>query len=163
MAPGESARLIEWAQREFNSSYFVLYEQVEPHDQFGQAMLANLKARGCPLLSILEYSTIAAQEARFLNLGWDAVQVWSMEKVYNGVVVANREERLRVDSLEMMDELEEEILFHRHYCIAMASHIKSIPQNEESKWKLRFEEVIVPVGPAKSTVKGGVPRRRVFD
>lgn len=158
MAPEESARLIGWAaQNDFVSSYFVLYEQVEPHDQFGQAMLANLKARGCPLLSILEYATVALQEKRFLDLGWDSVQVWNMEKVYNGVVVKNREEKSRVDSLEMMDELEEEILFHRHYCICLASHIRPIPQDDEKAWKLKFEDVTVPLGPASTKKFGGGP------
>lgn len=147
MAPEESARLIEWSQKDFVSSYFVLYEQVEPHDQFGQAMLANLKARGCPLLSILEYATVAKQEQRFLDLGWDSVQVWNMEKIYNGVVVKNREEKSRVDSLEMMDELEEEILFHRHYCICIASHARN---TDERPWKLSFEDIEVPLGPAST-------------
>ena len=166
MAPEESARLIEWAQKDFAASYFALYEQVEPHDQFGQAMLANLKARGCPLLSILEYPTIELQEKRFLDLGWQYVQAWNMERIYNDVVTKNKEERSRVNGLEMMDELEEETLFHRHYCICIASHsVHSIEKNDQS-WKLRFEEVEVPLGPVKQGSKFGAPfggRRLVVD
>jgi len=164
MTVEESAALISWASEGFTTSYFVLYEQIEPNDNFGKAMIANLKARGCPLLSILAFPTLADQERRFLGLNWDYVEAWSMEDVYEKVVVKNMGERRRVDSLEFLDELEEWKLFNRHYCIVIASHTQgdsSTAQrpNEASDsttmtgdGRMRFTELSVPVGPAKKKI-----------
>lgn len=170
MTVEESARLIEWTSKDFANSYFVLYEQVEPHDNFGQAMISNLKSRGCPLLSIMEYPTIKDQENRFSSRGWEHVEVWNMEKVYKEVVSKNSKEKARVDSLEMMDELEEENLFNRHYFVALASHRNfkinshssepASSESESSTWKLRFEDLEVPLGPERSS-SGPMGRRRL--
>lgn len=151
MTVEESAALIKWSSEKFDVSYFVLYEQVEPHDNFGKAMLSNLKARGCPLLSILEYPTLGDQQRRFEGLGWDSVEVWDMNRIIGDVVVKNPQEKKRVDSLEFMDELEEETLMHKHYCIALASHHVAAAQLSEENcrtaWRLKFADLYVPLGP----------------
>lgn len=165
MTPEESGAVISWASEKFQQSYFVLYEQVEPHDNFGKAMLENLKARQCPLLSILKYPTLADQEKRFLSLGWNYVEVWNMDSVYRGVVAREPEENRRLNALEFLDELEEWDLFNQHYFIALASHhahFASKPNEQDSScrtsWKMHFTDLHVPVGlPPTSSAKRAVP------
>jgi hypothetical protein len=156
MTVEESSALILWASANFQQSYFVLYEQVEPYDSFGKAMCENLKARNCPLLSILAFPTLKDQEKRFQSHGWDHVEVWNMNSIYTDLVIKEVEEKKRVDSLEFMDELEEWTLFNKHYCIVLASHhdlVKSqlvdLMKDESCKtaWKLHFSDLVVPVGP----------------
>lgn len=150
MTVAQSSALLQWVTQTFSTSYFVLYEQVEPNDSFGQTMLENLKARGCPLLSILEFPTLASQQKRLLDLQWDYVEVWNMESIWNDVVMRDKQEKLRVDSLEFLDEVEEWNLFNRHYFIALASHHPSArDENTDHIWKLQFKDLIVPIGPAK--------------
>jgi hypothetical protein len=157
MTVEESAALIKWSSQKFSISYFVLYEQVEPHDNFGKAMLANLKSRGCPLLSILEYPTLEDQKKRFQGLGWDHVEVLDMNQVFSQIVVKDPLEKKRIDSLEFMDELEEETLMHKHYCIALASHhvgaaeIVGQPGSCRTQWQLKFEDLMVPVGTQRAS------------
>lgn len=174
MTVEESSALIKWSSDQFITSYFVVYEQVEPHDNFGKAMIRNLKARGCPLLSIFAFPTLEDQKKRFVELGWDHVEVLDMDQVYSTVVVKDTEERERVNSLEFMDELEEWQLMHKHYCIAIASHHQGMattavppPSNCRNDWKLSFSDLVVPVGPKKAhspgntaVPSGGVGSRR---
>lgn len=170
MTVEESAALIAWTSEKFPVSHFVLYEQVEPHDNFGKAMLDNLKQRGCPLLSIMAYPTLQDQKKRFQGLGWDYVEVQDMDYIFEHVVAKDPEERKRVFALEFMDELEEWQLMHRHYCIALASHHSlfgsaadsSAPSSSQSTscrtdWQLRFEDLVVPVGPHRETKPGHRP------
>jgi O-methyltransferase involved in polyketide biosynthesis len=47
-----SDAIISWAGQELQQAAFVVYEQIQPHDGFGQQMVQNIAARGCPLRSI---------------------------------------------------------------------------------------------------------------
>jgi hypothetical protein len=40
----------------------VIYEQILPHDPFGQTMINHLKSRGCPLLSVESWPDLQAQQ-----------------------------------------------------------------------------------------------------
>lgn len=58
--------VIGWAAEFFARSpglLFLTYEQIHPHDQFGQTMMHNLRLRGCPLL-------VGAESLKVL---WDGI------------------------------------------------------------------------------------------
>jgi O-methyltransferase involved in polyketide biosynthesis len=44
--PEESGAVIQWAARTFPTACFLTYEQVHPHDAFGQIMMRHLEVRG---------------------------------------------------------------------------------------------------------------------
>lgn len=77
-----SSRVISWSAEFFDDVGYVLYEQILPDDAFGRVMMANIKARGCDLLSIRDYPTLEAQIARFREHNFEAVQAWDMNEIY---------------------------------------------------------------------------------
>lgn len=48
LAPEEGAALVRCLGRLLRCAAFVVYEQIRPHDPFGQQMVLNLQA--CPIL-----------------------------------------------------------------------------------------------------------------
>ncbi|KAL3928342.1 MAG: hypothetical protein SGPRY_002425 [Prymnesium sp.] len=91
---------------------------VEPHDPFGQMMVRNLFERGCPLLSIHACPTVSAQKQRAEATGWSHAETMDMYSWFETVFTS--EERRRIRSLELLDELEEFQLLLRHYCVLLA-------------------------------------------
>ncbi|RLN54876.1 hypothetical protein BBJ28_00002926 [Nothophytophthora sp. Chile5] len=77
-----STQLVAWAASYFDDVSFALYEQILPDDAFGRVMMANIKARGCDLLSIRDFPTVDAQVARFTEHQFDVAQCWDMNKIY---------------------------------------------------------------------------------
>jgi hypothetical protein len=139
MSVEESSALLRWISGTFSSAGMLLYEQIHPHDAFGQTMQKNLLARGCPLLSLLQYPTINDQKNRFTSLGWTHVDVLDMLQVWDNIL--ERVDNRRAEHLEMFDELEEWRLIQSHYCFVLATVEKpSDPdQNVPLPWsKLRF-------------------------
>ncbi|GMF32734.1 unnamed protein product [Phytophthora fragariaefolia] len=77
-----STQLVAWAASYFDDVSFALYEQILPDDAFGKVMMANIKARGCDLLSIHDFPTVEAQIARFTEHNYAVAQCWDMNKIY---------------------------------------------------------------------------------
>ncbi|KAG7395975.1 Leucine carboxyl methyltransferase 1 [Phytophthora boehmeriae] len=77
-----STQLVAWASLYFGDVSFALYEQILPDDAFGRVMMANIKARGCDLLSIHDFPTVDAQIARFTEHNYEVAQCWDMNKIY---------------------------------------------------------------------------------
>eukprot|EP00958_Prasinococcus_capsulatus_P006230 scaffold593_cov382-Prasinococcus_capsulatus_cf.AAC.26 len=67
--PQASKGILSWASKKFATSACVIYEQINPHDAFGQQMLRNLEDRGCPLRGLLACDSLAAQTERLLTCG----------------------------------------------------------------------------------------------
>jgi O-methyltransferase involved in polyketide biosynthesis len=61
LEPEESCALIAWAARAFPRSVFATYEQIRPHDSFGQVMARNLAERGYSLRGLAAFPDPAAQ------------------------------------------------------------------------------------------------------
>lgn len=116
--PEASGRLIEYVAKSFACPAFVTYEQILPHDAFGEQMMTNLKRRGCELKGIAAHPDIPSQEKRFLSRGWDRVQAVDMRTVYYNVV--SKTDRLRAEKLEIFDEFEEFFLIMQHYAMTLA-------------------------------------------
>eukprot|EP00392_Amoebophrya_sp_AT5.2_P007283 g7297.t1 len=102
---------------------FVCYEQCNPETQFGRMMVKNLHQRGCPLMSIHEYKTIADQEERYKKLGFAEAKGWTMNEVMKSVFGQDEGAELkRIGKLEFLDEIEELVLFLDHYFLLVASN-----------------------------------------
>jgi tRNA wybutosine-synthesizing protein 4 len=120
MRPHESAGVLAWAA---NPAVFTgpvvlaTYEQIHPNDPFGRTMVANLAARGCPLLGLPEYPDLAAQRRRFFGLGFARHGAWSMNDVYGHYI--DRAVLRRAERIEIFDEFEEWHLIQGHYCISI--------------------------------------------
>lgn len=119
MSVEESGALLQSIANTFRCAGILVYEQIHPHDAFGQTMQKNLLARGCPLLSLLEYPELADQKRRFENFGWSSCEALDMLQVWDELLdcVENR----TVERLEMFDELEEWRLIQSHYCLVLAT------------------------------------------
>ncbi|CAI5735637.1 unnamed protein product [Peronospora destructor] len=120
-----STQLVTWAASYFADVSFVLYEQILPDDAFGKVMMANIKARGCDLLSIHDFPTVEAQIARFTEHDYEVAQCWDMNKIYYHFL--DPSERTKRERLEIFDELEEFHLLQAHYCIVVANKKASTP------------------------------------
>ena len=105
LEPEESCSIIAWAARAFARSVFVTYEQVRPHDAFGQMMMRNLEERGYSLRGLHAFPDLASQVARYKELGYQACSAADMNDIYYRLLP--RVEVARIERLELFDEVEE--------------------------------------------------------
>ena len=121
LLPSHSLPLLRYSASAFSGgSYFVSYEQILPHTAFGQTMLHNLQARGCPLLGLAAYPSLDAHRSRYTEAGgYERWAGWDMLRVYGSWLEAG--ERRRVEGVEWLDELEEWNLIQAHYHISCAA------------------------------------------
>lgn len=64
LEPEESCAIIAWTAKAFERAVFVTYEQIRPHDAFGQVMARNLEERGYSLRGLHAFPDIQSQTAR---------------------------------------------------------------------------------------------------
>lgn len=124
----------------------LLYEPIKPSDAFGRVMVSNLAARGIELHTLARYDSLDAQRERLRKYGLGGVgdggeggreggeerggvRAKDIDECWEKGVPA--EEKRRVASLEMVDEVEEWKLLAQHYCVA---------------WGWREREVEVAIG-----------------
>uniref|UniRef100_A0A1B6KZP1 Leucine carboxyl methyltransferase 1 n=1 Tax=Graphocephala atropunctata TaxID=36148 RepID=A0A1B6KZP1_9HEMI len=110
-------QLLSWIVSAFPTAFFINYEQVNMGDKFGEVMLNNLRARGCPLAGVDACHSLDTQMHRFTGTGWDSARAWNMVEVY-GTIPAS--ERQRIEQLEFLDEQELLTQLFHHYCISTA-------------------------------------------
>lgn len=95
----------------------VLYEPIRPDDPFGRTMVSNLATRGIQLQTLNKYATLDAQRARLREQGFGSGQAAAdIDFIWERWI--DQDEKERVASVEMLDEVEEWQLLARHYCIA---------------------------------------------
>lgn len=70
-----SDAVISWVARLLPQSLFVIYEQIRPHDPFGQIMQDHFLKLNSSLHALRQYPDTAAQRRRFLDKA-------SMQTVY---------------------------------------------------------------------------------
>jgi len=113
--------VIQWASSAVPDapSAMAVYEQTNPHDRFGKVMVENLAQRGCPLLSIFDYSSLDAQRERYLTRGWQQCNLADMNEVYSRHL--DQADVARIQKLELLDEFEEWHLIQGHYFLLVAT------------------------------------------
>lgn len=95
----------------------VLYEPILPHDAFGRTMISNLETRNIRLPTLTTYPQLGDQRARLSGYGFtDGAKAADTDFIWKQWI--SEDEKGRVASLEMLDELEELELLLRHYCFA---------------------------------------------
>ncbi|KAK4545159.1 hypothetical protein LTR36_003710 [Oleoguttula mirabilis] len=96
-----------------------LYEPIRPLDAFGKTMVSNLASRGIHLQTLQRYGTLEAQRQRLRLAGFnDGQGVRDVSQMYASETWVSRAERVRVERLEWLDEVEEWQLLASHYCVA---------------------------------------------
>merc|ERR1712050_675825 len=118
--------IIEWAGSAVPDapSAFVTYEQTNPSDPFGKVMVENMMQRGCPLLSIHDYPSIAAQRDRYQQRGWQHCTFADMNEVYSKHL--DQKDVERIQRLELLDEFEEWHLIQGHYFVLVAARTPGV-------------------------------------
>ncbi|KAF9111902.1 hypothetical protein BGX27_004284 [Mortierella sp. AM989] len=138
--PSDSDAIMDWVGANMEASLFVVYEQINPTDAFGAMMLRNLKARQIELPGIHAYPSLKSQEERFLSRGWIAAKAVSMNALHESLP---ENEKKRISSLEIFDEMEEWQLLAGHYCVAWAYQVKKAHLNPESEnMRTRFIKLL---------------------
>ncbi|XP_019580929.2 tRNA wybutosine-synthesizing protein 4 [Rhinolophus sinicus] len=126
LEPDNSAALIAWAAQRFPNALFVVYEQMRPHDAFGQFMQQHFRQLNSPLHGLDRFPDVEAQQHRFLQAGWTACSAIDMNEFYRCFLPP--EERRRMERLEPFDEFEEWHLKCAHYFILAASRGDTLSQ-----------------------------------
>ena len=118
LPPPSTSALVTFLASHFTDAALLLFEQVHPHDPFGRVMLANVAARGCPLLGLTATPTLAAHEARFTDAGWAVAAAVTMGAAYDGWLDPGA--RSRANAAARLDEVEEWRLLLDHYAFVTA-------------------------------------------
>lgn len=128
LAPPTAHTILAALSAQIPALAMLIYEPIGPHDAFGQVMTANLRARGLVMPTVSEFPTLESQMRRLRGVlaGGDSAattatrcEARSIDAVWNEHVSV--QEKMRVDRLEGLDELEEWELLASHYMIAWAA------------------------------------------
>jgi tRNA wybutosine-synthesizing protein 4 len=106
----------------FPNLIIIEYDLVGANDAFGKEMIDNLKMRNIELKGFVEVPDIKSQIERLKDCKMDQVEIVDLLYVYNKMVP--RDERRRIDMLEMMDEFEEFNLLQTHACFGYGLSFK---------------------------------------
>lgn len=131
LAPGEADKVLRYFSSLFKSTALsiAIYEPIRPNDAFGRTMVSNLTARGIHLQTLEKYASLGAQKERLKMIGFaSGAQAADIDFIWRKWLTDI--DRVRVEGLEWMDEVEEFTLFARHYCVAWGW--RGFP--EEQQW-----------------------------
>lgn len=121
LEPGAADAVLDYFERLFSSTTplgVVLYEPFNPFDSFGKVMVSNLAARGIVLQTLQKYHSLEVQKARLRKHGFSGTSAADVNFLWEHWISAQEKER--VATLEMVDEIEEWRLLAQHYCVAWA-------------------------------------------
>eukprot|EP01025_Chloroclados_australasicus_P045242 TRINITY_DN4939_c0_g1_i5.p2 TRINITY_DN4939_c0_g1~~TRINITY_DN4939_c0_g1_i5.p2 ORF type:complete len:332 (-),score=32.89 TRINITY_DN4939_c0_g1_i5:253-1248(-) len=135
LEPEDSQKVVNYFGTHFDNAIIVVYEQICPDDAFGKQMVMNLEQRGCPLRGLKATPTTQAHIERLIDNGWQRGFCKDMDRIYREVLDKN--DRKRIEKLEIFDEFEEWHMIQQHYCISVAI-------NDAVQWSSRcsFQEYL---------------------
>ncbi|KAK9240657.1 S-adenosyl-L-methionine-dependent methyltransferase [Lipomyces kononenkoae] len=110
-----------------NQLGIVSYEPFSSDDQFGKVMVHNLALRGISIPTMMAFPTLQSQVSRLRGLGFKATAAGDLKYVHDTWV--SGDEMHKINSLEILDELEEFDLLVSHYGIYWGStaHVPDAP------------------------------------
>ncbi|CAH2103058.1 unnamed protein product [Euphydryas editha] len=118
LRPDAALALLRHLAATFPRCVLLVYEQCNLGDKFGEIMVRNLSARGCPLAGEAHCREPAAQAERLRALGFEQARSWDMETVWRALP---EDDRARVEALEMLDERELLLQLNTHYALTVAT------------------------------------------
>eukprot|EP00090_Calanus_glacialis_P015692 TRINITY_DN24733_c0_g1_i1.p1 TRINITY_DN24733_c0_g1~~TRINITY_DN24733_c0_g1_i1.p1 ORF type:complete len:629 (-),score=193.20 TRINITY_DN24733_c0_g1_i1:23-1909(-) len=114
----DSTNLIKFLGSNLKHAAFCVYEQIRPHDGFGQFMVAHFVKMLSPIKGVLLYPSTSAQRARYLSSGWERCYTLTLTEVYNSLPA---QEKQRLLGIEPFDEFEEFLLASSHYLVVCST------------------------------------------
>lgn len=73
---------VAYIGKSFDLAFLFDYEMYNPNDRFGQLMVKNFDARGCPLIGIRKYPDLKDQHVRYSQAGFKRTEVFTMQQIY---------------------------------------------------------------------------------
>jgi len=116
-----TVKIINEFKNIFKNLIVIEYDLIGANDMFGKEMVQNLKSRNIELRGFYDVPDLDSQIKRLKECEFDFVQFKNLLWVYNSMI--SKEERRRIDLLEMMDEFEEFNLLQSHACFGIGGKI----------------------------------------
>lgn len=138
MKPELADKVISLTSR-LQNSHFVILEQLLPvgeGEPFSRQMLKHFRKNDSPLLSVNAYHTIESHIERFKKAGYANVNAGDMFQLWD---LLPEETKLKVESIEGFDELEEFFLFCHHYIICHSTNSNSFEFADKYRFRKREE------------------------
>jgi tRNA wybutosine-synthesizing protein 4 len=118
----ETIDMLSTLKNLFPNLIILEYDLVGAKDAFGREMIDNLKMRNIELKGFEEVPDIKSQIERLKEIKLEQIEIVDLLYVYNKMIPKN--ERRRIDLLEMMDEFEEFNLLQQHACFGYGLSFK---------------------------------------
>jgi hypothetical protein len=116
-----TVKIINEFKNIFKNLIVIEYDLIGANDMFGKEMVQNLKSRNIELRGFYDVPDLESQIKRLKECEFDFVQFKNLLWVYNSMI--SKEERRRIDLLEMMGEFEEFNLLQSHACFGIGGKI----------------------------------------
>ena len=124
----QSIALTSWLTSKLRQLIFIDYEQIVPHDSFGQIMVRHFRKRNSALKCVEHYPTIHDHQRRFLSLGWKSCSILDIETVFKRNTGMHELKRWQ-NIAEQFDEQEEFKSKCLHYILLVGCNSDLIKAN----------------------------------
>lgn len=145
LSPQENENVINFWSSIFQSSLMsiIIYEPISLNDAFGVQMSDNLASRGINLLTFNEFPTLESKKKFLQKLSLTNIHVTDISEIggYSNPSDCwfSESESLRINKLELIDEVEEIQLLLLHYCLVYAERLgsSSFTAVDDWPWKIK--------------------------
>ncbi|KAF2829281.1 LCM-domain-containing protein [Ophiobolus disseminans] len=125
MPVDDSDTLIKWASTLDDARFCILEQYLPqgPDHPFAKTMLAHFKKLQASIHAVGRYSTLDQHSSRFVNLGWERVDMCrNLWQLWQDDGFTPPSLRRKLEAIEPFDEWEEFALFGGHYFLLVASN-----------------------------------------
>ncbi|TMW63725.1 hypothetical protein Poli38472_002666 [Pythium oligandrum] len=137
LEPTRGSALLEWLATRFHNATAVMYDPVSLNDTFGQTQQSYFAVKGCELRGVRAFQTPYDHIQRLMRqCKWTSCRLVDMNTVFD--VGTTREEKRRIQSLEVFDEYADWVLCNAHYAMYIA--VSRSQSSISAHWSDRFCE-----------------------